>query len=162
MVPDFVLLHLCSHPNSLTQPSPKLATIITKTACENQSQISPQTTQGRWRRLRRCVHRVLSVEIVHTHTHTHTYRTTNQENRPQVISRDIYMDNPDVRWADLIGLDEAKKVMREAVVYPIRYPQVRIVSWLSCDLDTGISVLICLALPCGSCFAGSSRHGKAC
>lgn len=38
----------------------------------------------------------------------------------QVISRDIYVNNPDVKWDDLIGLESAKKVMLEAVVYPIR------------------------------------------
>ncbi|XP_053557060.1 katanin p60 ATPase-containing subunit A-like 2 [Bombina bombina] len=40
-----------------------------------------------------------------------------------VISRDIYLQNPNVRWDDIIGLDEAKRLVKEAVVYPIRYPQ---------------------------------------
>jgi len=41
----------------------------------------------------------------------------------QVISRDIYLENPNVRWNDIIGLDTAKRLVKEAVVYPIRYPQ---------------------------------------
>ncbi|EGD76854.1 hypothetical protein PTSG_08202 [Salpingoeca rosetta] len=41
----------------------------------------------------------------------------------QVISREIYLNNPDVRWSDIIGLDKACKLVKEAVVYPIRYPQ---------------------------------------
>ncbi|CAL1539667.1 unnamed protein product [Lymnaea stagnalis] len=41
----------------------------------------------------------------------------------QVISRDIYSQNPDVKWDDIIGLDEAKRLVKEAVVYPIKYPQ---------------------------------------
>ncbi|ELU01316.1 hypothetical protein CAPTEDRAFT_183389 [Capitella teleta] len=41
----------------------------------------------------------------------------------QVISRDIYSENPDVRWDDIIGLESAKRLVKEAVVYPIRYPQ---------------------------------------
>ncbi|ESP05481.1 hypothetical protein LOTGIDRAFT_208512 [Lottia gigantea] len=41
----------------------------------------------------------------------------------QVISRDIYSNNPDVKWDDIIGLDEAKRLVKEAVVYPIKYPQ---------------------------------------
>ncbi|XP_046545668.1 katanin p60 ATPase-containing subunit A-like 2 [Haliotis rubra] len=41
----------------------------------------------------------------------------------QVISRDIYLQNPNVKWDDIIGLDEAKRLVKEAVVYPIRYPQ---------------------------------------
>ncbi|XP_048732993.1 katanin p60 ATPase-containing subunit A-like 2 isoform X8 [Ostrea edulis] len=41
----------------------------------------------------------------------------------QVISRDIYSENPDVKWDDIIGLEEAKRLSKEAVVYPIKYPQ---------------------------------------
>ncbi|XP_029436370.1 katanin p60 ATPase-containing subunit A-like 2 isoform X2 [Rhinatrema bivittatum] len=40
-----------------------------------------------------------------------------------VISRDIYLHNPNVRWDHIIGLDAAKRLVKEAVVYPIRYPQ---------------------------------------
>ncbi|XP_062583454.1 katanin p60 ATPase-containing subunit A-like 2, partial [Saccostrea cucullata] len=41
----------------------------------------------------------------------------------QVISRDIYSENPNVKWDDIIGLEEAKRLAKEAVVYPIKYPQ---------------------------------------
>ncbi|KAL8615068.1 hypothetical protein ACOMHN_013602 [Nucella lapillus] len=41
----------------------------------------------------------------------------------QTISRDIYLQNPNVRWDDIIGLDEPKRLMKEAVVYPVKYPQ---------------------------------------
>ncbi|XP_071390595.1 katanin p60 ATPase-containing subunit A-like 2 [Centroberyx affinis] len=40
-----------------------------------------------------------------------------------VISRDIYLHNPNVRWEDIIGLQDAKRLVKEAVVYPIKYPQ---------------------------------------
>ncbi|XP_061071933.1 katanin p60 ATPase-containing subunit A-like 2 isoform X2 [Conger conger] len=40
-----------------------------------------------------------------------------------VISRDIYLHNPNVRWDDIIGLEDAKRLVKEAVVYPIKYPQ---------------------------------------
>uniref|UniRef100_A0AAZ3QR19 Katanin p60 ATPase-containing subunit A-like 2 n=1 Tax=Oncorhynchus tshawytscha TaxID=74940 RepID=A0AAZ3QR19_ONCTS len=40
-----------------------------------------------------------------------------------VISRDIYLQNPAVRWDDIIGLQAAKRLVKEAVVYPIKYPQ---------------------------------------
>uniref|UniRef100_A0A672MBL3 Katanin p60 ATPase-containing subunit A-like 2 n=1 Tax=Sinocyclocheilus grahami TaxID=75366 RepID=A0A672MBL3_SINGR len=40
-----------------------------------------------------------------------------------VISRDIYLHNPNVRWDDIIGLEAAKRLVKEAVVYPIKYPQ---------------------------------------
>ncbi|NXU54800.1 KATL2 protein, partial [Turnix velox] len=37
-----------------------------------------------------------------------------------VVSRDIYLHNPNVKWDDIIGLDAAKRLVKEAVVYPIR------------------------------------------
>ncbi|XP_065146298.1 katanin p60 ATPase-containing subunit A-like 2 [Paramisgurnus dabryanus] len=40
-----------------------------------------------------------------------------------VISKDIYLHNPNVRWDDIIGLEAAKRLVKEAVVYPIKYPQ---------------------------------------
>lgn len=40
-----------------------------------------------------------------------------------VVSRDIYLHNPNIKWNDIIGLDSAKQLVKEAVVYPIRYPQ---------------------------------------
>nr|KAF6471438.1 katanin catalytic subunit A1 like 2 [Molossus molossus] len=40
-----------------------------------------------------------------------------------VVSRDIYLHNPNIKWSDIIGLDAAKQLVKEAVVYPIRYPQ---------------------------------------
>ncbi|OBS76058.1 hypothetical protein A6R68_17488, partial [Neotoma lepida] len=40
-----------------------------------------------------------------------------------VVSRDIYLHNPNIKWNDIIGLDVAKQLVKEAVVYPIRYPQ---------------------------------------
>ncbi|THD21752.1 Katanin p60 ATPase-containing subunit A 2 [Fasciola hepatica] len=39
------------------------------------------------------------------------------------ISREIFLQNPDVRWDDIIGLSSAKRLVKEAVVYPIKYPQ---------------------------------------
>ncbi|XP_071964701.1 katanin p60 ATPase-containing subunit A-like 2 [Antedon mediterranea] len=41
----------------------------------------------------------------------------------QSISKDIYLNNPNVRWDDIIGLDAAKRLVKESVVYPIKYPQ---------------------------------------
>lgn len=34
--------------------------------------------------------------------------------------QDIYLHNPNVKWDDIIGLDAAKRLVKEAVVYPIR------------------------------------------
>ena len=40
--------------------------------------------------------------------------------------QDIYSHNPDVRWNDIIGLDTAKRLVKEAVVYPIK---------VGCEID---------------------------
>ena len=39
------------------------------------------------------------------------------------IQRDIYLDNPNVPWDSVAGLNEAKKLLKEAVVMPIKYPE---------------------------------------
>ncbi|NXW11597.1 KATL2 protein, partial [Fregetta grallaria] len=42
------------------------------------------------------------------------------EHQIQCILQDIYLHNPNVKWDDIIGLDAAKRLVKEAVVYPIR------------------------------------------
>jgi len=44
-------------------------------------------------------------------------------NLAEIISRDIYVSDPNVHFDDIIGLEDAKRFVREAVVYPIKYPQ---------------------------------------
>jgi katanin p60 ATPase-containing subunit A1 len=39
-----------------------------------------------------------------------------------VISREIYQESPNVRFADIIHLDEAKRLLMEAVQLPLRFP----------------------------------------
>jgi transitional endoplasmic reticulum ATPase len=36
--------------------------------------------------------------------------------------REVYLESPDVEWADIGGLDEVKKELQEAVEWPLRYP----------------------------------------
>lgn len=43
-------------------------------------------------------------------------------NLASVISKDIYLNDLNVKWSDIIGLNHAKKLMKEAVIYPIKYP----------------------------------------
>lgn len=38
------------------------------------------------------------------------------------IQREILMDNPNVRFTDIVGLDEAKRLLKEAVLMPLKYP----------------------------------------
>ncbi|KAL2296412.1 hypothetical protein Nmel_015728 [Mimus melanotis] len=39
-----------------------------------------------------------------------------------VVSKDIYLHKPNVKWDDIMGLDAAKRLVKEAVVYPIKVP----------------------------------------
>ena len=39
------------------------------------------------------------------------------------ITRDIYRHNPGVTWNDIVELKAAKRLLKEAVVMPIRYPE---------------------------------------
>ena len=49
---------------------------------------------------------------IYTVSHHPLYSSTYQQ--------DIYLHNPDVHWDDIIGLDDAKRLVKEAVVYPIK------------------------------------------
>ncbi|GAB5367742.1 hypothetical protein AAMO2058_001257200 [Amorphochlora amoebiformis] len=40
-----------------------------------------------------------------------------------VITMDIYRANPNVRWTDIAGLKGPKQLLKEAVVMPLKYPQ---------------------------------------
>ncbi|XVF27323.1 hypothetical protein REPUB_Repub14bG0097200 [Reevesia pubescens] len=39
------------------------------------------------------------------------------------LSRDIVRGNPDVKWESIKGLENAKRLLKEAVVMPIKYPK---------------------------------------
>jgi katanin p60 ATPase-containing subunit A1 len=38
------------------------------------------------------------------------------------IQREIIVDNPNVRFPDIVGLDEAKRLLKEAVLMPLKFP----------------------------------------
>ena len=40
-----------------------------------------------------------------------------------IITRDIYTESPNVSWESIAGLESAKRLVKEAVIMPHRYPQ---------------------------------------
>lgn len=60
--------------------------------------------------------------------------------------REVYIETPDVRWSDIGGLDDVKKELREAVEWPLKYP----------DLYTTIGY----SMPKGILLFGPSGTGK--
>ena len=38
------------------------------------------------------------------------------------MQREIINSNPNVRFKDVIGLDRAKQLLKEAVLFPMKYP----------------------------------------
>ena len=39
------------------------------------------------------------------------------------LQRDICIENPNVTFSDIVGLDKAKALLKEAVMLPLKYPQ---------------------------------------
>ena len=44
-------------------------------------------------------------------------------NLGETIQRDILQNSPNVKFSDIIELDDAKRLLKEAVVMPLKYPQ---------------------------------------
>jgi len=40
------------------------------------------------------------------------------------VSNAIVKEKPNIMWDDVAGLDQAKKVLQEAVILPIKFPEV--------------------------------------
>ncbi|KAL2919960.1 Katanin p60 ATPase-containing subunit A-like 2 [Polyrhizophydium stewartii] len=39
-----------------------------------------------------------------------------------IITRDIFQQNPNVKWGDIAGLQSSKQLIKEAIVFPIKFP----------------------------------------
>ena len=69
-----------------------------------------------------------------------------------IVSRDIYQHNPNVKWEDVVELDDAKRLLKEAVVMPTKYPQIFTGESSGCTPATGVngwgSMLACPAYLC--------------
>ena len=57
-----------------------------------------------------------------------------------IVSRDIYQHNPNVKWEDVVELDDAKRLLKEAVVMPTKYPQIFTGESSGCTPATGVSM----------------------
>ncbi|XP_077556697.1 katanin p60 ATPase-containing subunit A-like 2 [Haemaphysalis longicornis] len=45
-------------------------------------------------------------------------------NLVDIISKDVYVDSPNVHWNDIVGLESAKRLIKEALIYPMKYPDI--------------------------------------
>lgn len=52
-----------------------------------------------------------------------TFESVEMRNLAESISRDILRGSPDVQWNNIKGLENAKRLLKEAVVMPIKYPK---------------------------------------
>ena len=58
-----------------------------------------------------------------------------KEIEPSAI-REVFLEVPDIHWRDIGGLDEVKEKLREAIEWPIRYPEY--FEALSCEPPKGV------------------------
>lgn len=54
------------------------------------------------------------------------------------IRGSILTANPDVRWDSIVGLGEAAKLLKEAVIQPIKYPELFTGMQLAVAAETGV------------------------
>lgn len=56
-------------------------------------------------------------------TPIHMFENNEMRELASIITRDIFTENPNVMFNVIAGLDAAKRVLKEAVVMPVKYPQ---------------------------------------
>uniref|UniRef100_A0A0D9V412 AAA+ ATPase domain-containing protein n=1 Tax=Leersia perrieri TaxID=77586 RepID=A0A0D9V412_9ORYZ len=52
-----------------------------------------------------------------------SFESAEMRNLAETLLRDIIRGNPDVKWESIKGLETAKRLLKEAVVMPIKYPK---------------------------------------
>lgn len=50
------------------------------------------------------------------------YENADLRELASIITRDIFVKNPDVKWSSIAGLEKSKKLIKEAIVFPLKYP----------------------------------------
>ena len=58
------------------------------------------------------------------HPSPHVAQNKEQSEMHGQISEAIVREKPNVKWEDVAGLDQAKKVIQEAVILPMKFPEV--------------------------------------
>ncbi|KAK6022004.1 hypothetical protein OSTOST_12311 [Ostertagia ostertagi] len=48
---------------------------------------------------------------------------SNSKKFPDKLSGAIVMEKPNIKWSDIAGLETAKEALKEAVILPIKFPQ---------------------------------------
>ncbi|RLM91401.1 hypothetical protein C2845_PM08G21710 [Panicum miliaceum] len=52
-----------------------------------------------------------------------SFESAEMRNLAESLLRDIIRGSPDVKWESIKGLENAKRLLKEAVVMPIKYPK---------------------------------------
>lgn len=56
---------------------------------------------------------------------------TEWKDMSEMIMKDVVKKNLSLKWDDIVGLDDAKMVIKESVIFPLKYPQLygKMQSW---------------------------------
>lgn len=57
-------------------------------------------------------------------TKPNTDQNKDQQKAKNSISEAIIKEKPNVKWEDVAGLEQAKKTLKEAVILPIKFPEI--------------------------------------
>lgn len=82
----------------------------------------------------------------------------------EALERDIVQRNPNVRWDSIAGCDEAKKLLKEAVILPMIMPEYFKVSAQMLDLskriEKSLSLILMVVFEGNSAALSRSTNGR--
>jgi len=62
-------------------------------------------------------------------THTEDATTTPSETKKSTFEELVLKEKPNVKWEEVVGLEEAKRAIKEAIVYPVQRPDLFPLGW---------------------------------
>jgi SpoVK/Ycf46/Vps4 family AAA+-type ATPase len=71
---------------------------------------------------------------------SHTQGTDNDSEREKMrnqLGSAIVSEKPNIKWEDVSGLEHAKDALKEAVILPVKFPQVRSAQCIPSSLSIG-------------------------